>query len=73
MKKGDLVRYYKENHVGSRNPMVTYQVTEHSSFELCVVLEYNTWEKIATVLLKSGKSARVPVTWLRLHKRSKDS
>lgn len=73
MKKGDLVRYYRTSHLGSSHPLITYEITDESTFELCVILEYNTWEKIATVLLKSGKSSRVPANFLQLHKRSKES
>lgn len=73
MKKGDLVRYFKGNHLSSSPPLTTYANTEESKFELAIILKYETWDKIATVLLANGNTARVPVNFLQLCKRSKDT
>jgi hypothetical protein len=73
MKKGDLVRYYRRNHVSSNPPVTVYANTEASKFELVVILQYESWEKIATVLLTNGNTARVPANFLEIHKTNKDS
>ena len=73
MKKGDLVRYFRENHRSSSPPLTTYANTEESQFELAVILKYESWEKIATVLLSNGTTARVPASFLEIHKTNKDS
>ena len=67
MNKGDLVRVWSHEAIGERSGEWGY----HS---VGLVLEYHSWEKIATVLMQSsGEIKRIAAGDLELLKRSPEN
>ena len=53
MKAGDLVRVKKPRHK-TRPKWISPENIEYSEFEIGILIPYQKWEKVATVLLGNG-------------------
>ncbi len=68
MRAGDLVRFREilEHGVGLHRPTV------YSEWRVGLLKQYNTWEKIATIIYE-GREIRVRASLTQIHKRAKSS